>query len=418
MAHVLVLSLVFPPDSVSTAQIMGDLSADLQAAGHAVSVVTTTPHYNRDAQAEAAQPLSPIWGGLVSRSTFRGVPVWHTAMPRKSASVPRRLASWALFHVLSLVVGVVALRRVDVIIAPSPPLTIGLVAWWLGAWHRAPFIYNVQEIYPDIAINLGAVRNRWVIRALYGLERFVYRRAARVTLIAERMRQRLREKGVDAARLVVIPNFVDVDTLTAVPSPNAFTREFDLDGRFVVTYAGNLGPAQGLECLLDAAARLADRRDIVIALIGDGSLAATFAERISRERLGNVRLIPYQPLARVPEIYGASDLSVVAQAVATGADAVPSKVYRIMACGRAVLAVTDPRSDVAQLVTEAGCGFVVPHGNAEALADVIGRAADDRGALRAMGEAGRAHVRACYDRRVVTARYARLVSDVIEECRR
>lgn len=414
MAHVLVLTLVFPPDSVSTAQIIGDLAADLEASGHTVSVVTTTPHYNRDPEAEARQPLRRRWAGLLWQSTFGNVPVWHTMMPRKSASIPRRLASWALFHVLSLIVGVVAVRRVDVIIAPSPPLTIGLVAWLLGVWHRAPFLYNVQEIYPDIAINLGAVRNRAVIRALFALERFVYARAARVTVIAERMRQRLLDKGVASARLSVVPNFVDVDVLSVVPAPNGFTREFDLDGRFVVSYAGNLGPAQGLDCLLDAAALLADQPDVIIVLIGDGSLAASLAQRIREEHLSNVRLVPYQPFARVPEIYGASDLSVVAQAVATGADAVPSKVYRIMACGRPVLALTDPGSDVARLVTDAGCGFVVPHGDAAALADAIRRAAADRSALDAMGASGRAHVLAHYERRVVTARYAQLVSDVSE----
>ncbi len=418
MAHVLILSLVFPPDSVSTAQIMGELAIDLGACGHTVSVVTTTPHYNRDAAAEAAQPLTSTWLGVVYRSCLGDVPVWHTVMPRKTASIPRRLAAWALFHVLSLVVGVAALRKVDVIVAPSPPLSIGLVAWLLGRWHRAPFVYNVQEIYPDIAINLGAVRNPTLIRILFGVERFVYRRAARVTLIAERMRERLRGKGVPDQQLAVIPNFVDVDVLSVVAAPNGFSREFALDGRFVVTYAGNIGPAQGLESLLDAAPLLSDLPDVVIALIGDGSLASAFAERIRRDRLENVRLIPYQPFARVPEIYGASDLSVVAQAVATGADAVPSKLYRIMACGRAVLAVTDPRSDVAALVTDAGCGYVVPHGQPVAIADAVRQALAHRSTLPAMGERGRSRVLAQFERRVVTARYDALLRDVIAEHRR
>lgn len=418
MAHVLILSLVFPPDSVSTAQIMGELALDLRDRGHTVSVVTTTPHYNRDAAAAAAQPLTSTWLGLVYRSRLGDVPVWHTVMPRKTASIPRRLAAWALFHVLSLVVGVAALREVDVIVAPSPPLSIGLVAWLLGRWHRAPFVYNVQEIYPDIAINLGAVRHPALIRILFALERFVYRRAARVTLIAERMRERLRGKGVPDRQLAVIPNFVDVDVLSVVAAPNDFSREFALDGRFVVTYAGNIGPAQGLESLLDAAALLADLPEVLIALIGDGSLASAFAARIERDRLENVRLIPYQPFARVPEIYGASDLSVVAQAVATGADAVPSKLYRIMACGRAVLAVTDPRSDVAALVTDAGCGYVVPHGQPAAIADAVREALAHRSTLPAMGQRGRSRVLAEFERRVVTARYDALLRDVIAEHRR
>src|SRR5687767_6475473 len=104
MARVLVLTLVFPPDGVSTAVIFGEVSADLKRAGHDVIVITTTPHYNRDQAAETRQPLSRVWSGLLYRSDYHGIPVLHVAMPRKTASVGRRLLAWAQFHVLSLVV--------------------------------------------------------------------------------------------------------------------------------------------------------------------------------------------------------------------------------------------------------------------------------------------------------------------------
>jgi colanic acid biosynthesis glycosyl transferase WcaI len=409
VSRVLVLSLLFPPDAVSTAQIMGDLSTDLARLGHSVTVVTTTPHYNHDPEAEARQPRRPFWGKLVQRSDFHGLPVFHTAMPGKTGSIPMRLLAWSLFHVLSLAVGVVAVRKVDVIITPSPPLTMGVVAWLLGLRHRAPFLYNVQEIYPDIAINLGALRNRSAIRALYAVERFVYSRATRITVIADRMRERLLEKGVSPDKLAVVPNFVDVETMLSVPAPNAFTREFDLDGRFVVSYAGNLGPAQGLDTLLDAAVLLRDVAEIAIVIIGNGSLWTHLETRIRVEALTNVRLVPYQPFSRVPSIYGASHLSVVAQAVATGSDAVPSKVYRIMACGGAVLAATSPTSDLAHLVRSAGCGFVVPQESPVAIAAAIREACDDRTALAAMGRAGRRHVLEHYTRPVITARYDALI---------
>jgi colanic acid biosynthesis glycosyl transferase WcaI len=413
VARVLILSLIFPPDAVSTAQIMGDLGQDLSALGHSVTVLTTTPHYNHDPEADARQPRRPFWGRLVQRSEFRGLPVFHTAMPRKTGSIPKRLLAWSLFHVLSLAVGVVAIRKIDVVVTPSPPLTMGVVAWLLGAWHRAPFVYNVQEIYPDIAINLGALRNRTAIRLLYALERFVYGRATAITVIAGRMQQRLLEKGVESSKLEVIPNFVDLDVLPNLPAPNDFTREFGLDGRFVVSYAGNLGPAQGLETLLDAAALLRDVPAIVIVLIGNGSLWGTLEARIRDERLSNVLLLPYQPFSRVPSIYGGSALSVVAQAVATGTDAVPSKVYRIMACSGAVLAVTNPRSDLAQLVRTAACGFVVAQQSPQEVADAIRVAHADRAALAALGAAGRRHVTTHYTRPVVTRRYDELIRRVI-----
>ena len=160
MAHVLVLTLVFPPDGVSTAVIMGELSADLRKAGHDVTVVTTTPHYNRDAEAESRQPLVRMWGPLLYHSEFQGMRVLHVGMPRKSGKVLSRLLAWTQFHVLSLIAAVTLVRRVDVILAPSPPLTIGVCAWLLGCLYRAPFVYNVQELYPDIAITLGALKNR------------------------------------------------------------------------------------------------------------------------------------------------------------------------------------------------------------------------------------------------------------------
>jgi colanic acid biosynthesis glycosyl transferase WcaI len=125
--------------------------------------------------------------------------------------------------------------------------------------------------------------------------------------------------------------------------------------------------------------------------------------------------VPHQPFARVPEIYGASDLSVVPQAAATGSDAVPSKVYRIMACGRAVLAATDARSDLAQVIVAAGCGFVVPQEAPDAIAGAIRRAVHHRDELAAMGAAGRRHVLSHYARPVVTAQYDELIAQVLKE---
>src|SRR5690606_20717650 len=184
------------------------------------------------------------------------------------------------------------------------------------------------------------------------------------------------------------------------------------------TYAGNIGPAQGLESLLEAATLLADVPDVMVALIGDGSLAPVFQERIGDLGLRNVTMIPYQPFARVPEIYATSDLSIVAQVVATGADAVPSKLYRIMAAARPILAITAPDSDVARLVREADCGYVATYGDAGAIAAAIRQAVAAREELPAMGRRGRARVLAEFERRIVTGRYEALLCDVVAAARR
>jgi len=412
MAHILVLTLVFPPDGVSTAVILGELSADLKAAGHDVTVVTTVPHYNRDAQAEARQPLVRMWGPLLYRSEFHGARVLHVGMPLKSGKVLPRLLAWTQFHVLSLMAAVALVRRVDVIVAPSPPLTVGVCAWLLGCLYRAPYIYSVQELYPDIAIALGALKNRRAITLLFALERFVYARAGMITVIAARMRRRILEKPVAPDKVRLIPNFVDVNDMVPLSKANEFSREHGLDRAFVVTYAGNMGPAQGLDTVLDTACLLSHESGLIFLLVGEGSLHDRL-KAIARDRgLKNVLILQHQPYALVPQIYAASDLCLVPLALNTGSDAVPSKVYRIMACARPVLACADPKSDLAELVRLAQCGTVVPPGSPESLARAVTDAMRNPSARAAMGQAGRAHVIAHYSRVSISAQYEALVREM------
>ncbi|MGE5802058.1 MAG: glycosyltransferase family 4 protein [Gemmatimonadota bacterium] len=413
--HVVLLSLVFSPDNVSTAHVMADLTSDLTRFGHRVTVFTTTPHYNEDPGAQAAQPLRPLWGPLLQTSDYHGMRVYHAWMPRKGRSVVLRLLAWIWFHVVSTVAALMLARRPAVILVPSPPLTAGVSAWVLGRLRSAPFVYNVQEIYPDIAINLGALRNRAAIRLMYALEQFVYRRARAITVIAPRMRERLLEKGVPPAKIVVIPNFVDLGDLSPRPKDNPFSRAFGVHDKFVVSYAGNLGPAQGLECFVDVAALLREHRDVRLLLIGDGMLAEPLRARATAQGLSNLVVIPYQPYSAVPDIYGASDLCVVAQAATTGSDAIPSKVYRIMACERPVVAATDHRSDLAHLIRDADAGVVIPPESANALAEAVRDAIAAPDHWRRRAASGRAYVAAHNSRASISHQYEEMLREIAGE---
>ena len=413
--HLVLISLVFRPDNVSTAHVMADLAADLVEAGHTVTVFTTTPHYNPQAAADSEQPRRKVWGFLLQRSDYRGMRVYHAWMPRKGRNVLLRLLAWVWFHLVSTFAALVLAKKPDVILAPSPPLTVGVSAWLLGIVRSVPFVYNVQEIYPDIAINLGALKNPTAIRAMLALERFVYDRAGTITVIAPRMRERLIDKGVPPPKVVVVPNFVDLGDLAPRPKDNAFSREFGVHDKFVVSYAGNLGPAQGLECFVDAAAALRDLPDVRLLLIGDGILAEPLRARAASLGLNNIAVIPYQPYSRVPDIYGASDLCVVAQAAATGSDAIPSKVYRIMACERPIVATSDAHSDLAELINTAGSGVVITPESATELAAVVRSAVAEPALWRARAVAGRQHVTEHYARSTVTRSYDTLLRHAVSD---
>ena len=412
MAKILLISLVFPPDAVSTAQIMGELSIDLKGYGHDVTVVTTRPHFNRDSEAEARQRITPLWGPLLGRSDHSGIATYHTFMPRKGRSLAGRLLGWVGFHALSVITAVFVAPPPDVILCPSPPLTVAVCAWFVGLVRRCPFVYNVQEIYPDIAINLGALTSRPVIWVLKGLERWVYRRASAITVIAPGMAENLRNKGVPPGKLRVIPNFVDTDDLHPAQKRNDFSLRFGIAEKFVVTYAGNFGPAQGLTTMVEAASLLGPISDIHFLIMGGGSSARDLSALVARLSLPNVTLLPYQPYSTMLQVYAASDLCLVPQALETGCDAVPSKVYRILACGRAVVAVTEPTSDLSRLVLDSGCGVSVRPNSPAELATAIERLSRARIRCAEMGVSGRAFVLGAGSRLRVTSLYHELLCDV------
>jgi len=396
---------------VSTAQLFGEVVEDLVALGWHVDVVTTKPHFNPPEGSSSAQPLAPLWGGLLAKSSFRGATVWHTAMPKKGSSVSMRIAGWLGFHLLSVLAAWLKVGKVDVILAPSPPLTIGIAAWLIGVLKRAPFIYNVQELYPDTAVSLGALRKGTLLDLLRRVERFVYDRSFAVTTIAPGMARTIGGRTEDARKVRLIPNFVDTRIIAPRPRDNSFSREYGLNGLFTVVYAGNMGPAQGLETLLDAADLTRGDARILYVFVGDGTSRESLQRSARSRGLSNVHFIPQQPYERVPDIYGASDLCVVPLASSLVAEAVPSKVYRIMAAERRVLAITDAASDLAAVVRESGSGIVADADNPRALADAIKGAAKRADGVSAMR--GREYVVQHVDRAKIIKQYSELLTEAV-----
>ncbi|MBM4331152.1 MAG: glycosyltransferase family 4 protein [Deltaproteobacteria bacterium] len=412
MANVLILSLVFRPDNVSTAQIMGDLALDLNARGHTVFVITTVPHYNEDAEALLHQPLHTYLGKLLQRSNYRGMEVLHGWMPRKGKNKLLRIVAWLGFHAISTLGGVLTQFKPDVILAPSPPLTIGVCAWLLGLRHNCPFIYNVQEIYPDVAVNLGMIRNSFVIKRLQTLEHFVYAKAAALAVISEGMANHIRAKGIPEEKIRVIPNFVDIEDFRPLPKDNKFSRQYGLHNKFVVSYAGNMGKPQELDKLIEAAHLLRHEFGIHFLMMGDGSERVSLIEQAQHLQLPNITFLPYQPYSSMAEAYAAADASFVSQAPGTSNDGIPSKVYRIMACARPVIACTDANSDLARLVIKADGGVVVDSGDAKSLSDAIWKAFVQRDVWLEKGLKARNSILRDYSRPTVSTLYHELITEL------
>lgn len=405
---VLILTLYFAPDVGANAVVMTELAEELAALGHRVTIVTAFPHY-------AGNVIDRRYRGrLIQREEYMGIRIirtyLYTSVHKQRFLV--RLLNYVSFNILSTLAGLFSGPQ-DIILAPSPPLTIGLSAYIISRFKRIRYIYNVQDIYPDVVIKLGVLKNQLGIAVSRWIERFVYAHARHITVLSSGFRANLLRKRVPSEKLTVIPNFVDVSFIRPLPRDNGFRHRFELDDRFMVLYAGNLGHSQSLECVLECAALLQDRNEIAFIIVGNGSRKPYLEAQAKRMGLTNVRFIPFQPREEVPEIYAAADVSLVILRKGIALDSVPSKVYTIMASARPVIAAVDPGSDAWNLVEEGECGLCVEPENPQALAEGI-QILNNNPALRErLGRNGREHVVQHYTRQAVGGQYHRLLTSLL-----
>lgn len=412
MADILFHSLVFSPDSVSTAYLMTDLAKQLKSLGHNVTVLTTSPHYNIDQTALAQQTMTPRWGGLIARSVCGGVEVWHIKIPMKGQRVYTRVLDYVYFHLMALFMGFFFLKRHDCVITPSPPLTIGLVGWLLGKKMRAPYVYNIQEIYPDFAINQGLIKNPLLIKFLRYVESVVYDKARKVVSISAWFNDIVAQRNVPKEKLCVIPNFVDTELYHPMPRDNEFAARNGLTDKFVILYAGNIGLSQDWEAMMTAAHEVADL-PILFAIAGDGAVSKWLRSEVEKRSLTNVKFLGYQTRGTMAMVNASCDICMIPMKTATTIDTFPSKIYTILACGKPVLVQADPNSELEWLMKKVDCGYVAAPDDAADFTAAVRKAYTEREILPAKGALGLELVRSQYSKEVVGKQYDRLVRELV-----
>lgn len=409
-SKILVLCPHFDPDSAPTGVVMTRIVEELGAIGHEVHVVTSLPWY-RDHRVDAEwvdvgwrdRTRATSWGTITRLDPYAG---------GDKRNLLRRALGFIGFSVTSTVAGMLAGRggrRVDAVIAMSPPLTLGISGRLVAWFRRAPLVFNIQDVFPDAAVETGAISNRWVIGAARALEKLTYVLSDRVTVLSDDLADNVVAKIGEprAGRVVVIPNFVDTERIVPLEPRTEYRRQLGLSDRPVVMYAGNIGFSQSLEMMV-AAARALPHVDFVIN--GTGS-ARSELER-SAVDLGNVIFGEFQPPERLSEVLATGDVHVVPLRRGLGRVSVPSKTYSIMAAGRPIVAAVDAGTEVTRLVGGAGCGIVVEPDDAEAFISAIDHLIADPDGRSEMGRRARSFVETHASPRAVAESYASLVSEI------
>jgi colanic acid biosynthesis glycosyl transferase WcaI len=325
----------------------------------------------------------------------RIVRVPSTAFER--AKMTLRAANYLSYLVLALARGV-TVERPDVVFAQTDPPFVGLVGLVVARRFGVPFVVGVKDLLPESEVAFGGLRSPVPAGTLREALDFYLRRADRVVAIGETMRRRLEARGVEG--VTVIPDWVDTDTLRPVGR--------DVGGRFVVMHSGNVGHTQDLDTLIAAAREVPD---VDVVIVGNGSRRAEL-ERLA-SHLPNVSFRPYVPRERLSESLGSATLHFVGLARGLSGYVIPSRLYGVLAAGRPVLVAAEGDSEPAQLVTQAGCGVVVPPGRPAEVAAAIRSARDGEYDLRSMGERGRRFVVEFADRSKALERYRELFAGVL-----
>jgi colanic acid biosynthesis glycosyl transferase WcaI len=399
--RLVVLCPHFAPDLAPTGVVMTRIVTELAARGHELHVVTSLPWYRNHA-------IEQGWGGRLWRTekTEWGSIIRVHPFPGKSKSnLLRRALGFIAF---SYAVGIRSVHadglpfKVDGVLAMSPPLTLGLTGWCTKIIRRAPLVFNIQDVFPDAAIQTGAISNKKIIAAAKWLERVSYQRSDAVVLLSQDLRTNIANK-IDAKhhhRLHVIPNFVDTVAITPQDRMTNYRSELGIGDQLVVMYAGNVGFSQSLNLVVEAAAKFSE---VAFVVNGDGAARKKLQEDCAE--LANVYFGDYQPIERLSEVLATGDIHLVPLRTGLAAVSVPSKSYSILAAGRPMLAAIDLNTEIPNMLQQSGAGIAVEPDNAPAFIEALGRLVNNRDQLSEMGANGRKWVETHASPASVAARY-------------
>jgi colanic acid biosynthesis glycosyl transferase WcaI len=409
---VLITAKVFPPEMPAAAVLTRELAQEIGRHGGQVTVVTGYPHHPGG---RLFPGFRKRWVQVEEQNGYRLVRGWHVIHP--SPALPVRALIMASKCASFLSSARQAFKPDVVISFEGYPLIGPLTSALIARRNGAKLVSVIYDIYPDIAIELGKVKNPLLIKVLRQVEALTYRWSDRVAVLSESFRQNLiNEKGVAPGKIAVVPVWLDAADIVPQPRDNAWRREMDIPPeKFVVLYAGTIGLVSGAEVILEAARRLRSKPDILFLLVGGGYAKDQVENEARQQGLRNIRMLPFQPRERLSELQATADVSLVTLAPERGRTSVPSKVLGYMAAARPIVASVDLDCDTARMIREAGCGLVVAPGEGESIAQAVWHYYESPDQRAGDGLKGREFFLENYEKKRVIGKFLDLLDELMKQ---
>ena len=339
-----------------------------------------------------------------------GVEVHRFAMYREGKNAVLRAFRYFLISVVQLWKGIWA-KDIDLIYVASTPPTQGALAALVKKFKKVPFVYNLQDIFPDSLAGTGLAKKGGLLWKIgRTIENFTYRNADKIIVISQDFKKNIMAKGVPEDKIVVVYNWVDQNAVKDIPrSENKLFAMYGLDpSKFYVTYNGNIGLTQNMDMLLEVAKALEANEDIQFVLVGNGAYLDQVEQIIKDRNIGNVTLLPFQPYEDISHVFSLGDVSLVISKPGVGANSVPSKTWSIMSASRPVLANFD-ENELKSIIEKNNCGIFTKAGDKVAFTDAILKLYNDRELCKEMGNNGRKFVMENLTKEVGTQKYVDVI---------
>jgi len=375
----------FPPEQSPFGRMMAELGKGLAEYGWEVTIVTGFPNH----------PQGSVFSGYRKRwlteefiGPVRVMRLWLATFA--SRTLLARLATFLSFT-LTASWRLLITRRPDVIFAVLQPLSVGITLPAIARLKNARLVLNVQDLHPDVQIQLGLIRNRWLVEALRAIEAHAYTHCTALTVICDRFQQHVISRGAPSERVFLLENWVDTERIRPSEQAGAeFRRDIGFeDTDFVALWAGTLGYVSGAAIIIQAAKELRKNPTVRFLIVGEGPVRESLMAQARKLSLTNVTFMPFQPESRLAAMQSCADVSLVTLMRNITEVSVPSKVLAYFAAGRAVVASVPEDSETARIIRQAAAGIIVPPDDGLALAAAVEEASHTRAAMRHMGESAR-----------------------------
>ena len=404
LKNILILAHFYPPEMGGAAARLSGLARCMVEFGYAVTVVTGIPNY------PGGRIYKGYWKRFVQKERLDGVSIFRTWVyftPLKSPL--HRIMNYISFMVFSIIVGMKLKKQFDVVIVSSPPLFIGLSGLFLSKIWHIPWIFDIRDIWPDIAVEAGEFKaTALIVRIGRTITRLIYNTADHLTPVTISKCEKIIGQGIEGYKITMISNGIDMNFINSRDSIN-WREELGLDNKYIFIYAGLIGIAQGLDIIIDTASQLSELEQVHFLIVGDGIEKNQLVERTRQLNLSNITFLNSQKREHIAPLLKTSDVAVIPLVNAAISDAVPSKLMEAWGCKKPVILVASGESN--RLVNKIRGGLTVESGDLPGLIAAVKYFYRNASRVQHFGANGYAYVTKSFTREIL----AQQMIDVIEK---